>query len=148
MKIKIRAAETADISDMVSLLQMLFSIEADFNFSASNASQGLKGIINDENRCALVACSNDKVIGMCTAQWVYSTATGGKSAWVEDVVIHPDFQKKGIGTNMMKKLQKWCVKNGCNRIQLVYDLDNHSAIDFYLNQDFLNTRLGVFTKSV
>ncbi|WP_130536658.1 GNAT family N-acetyltransferase [Thiomicrorhabdus indica] len=148
MNIKIRPAETNDIADMVNLLKLLFSIEADFNFSSINTAQGLKEIINDDNRYALVACSGDKIIGMCTAQWVYSTATGGKSAWVEDVVIHSDFRKKGIGKSMMAELQKWCVKNGCNRIQLVYDLDNHSAIEFYQSQDFLNTRLGVFSKLV
>jgi len=148
MSITIRQAQATDINQMSALLQTLFSIEADFIFDADLSQSALQKIIDDSERCALVASNGRKIIGMCSAQWVYSTASGKKSAWIEDVVLHPDFRGQGIGTKMMDELLVWCRDSGCNRAQLVYDLDNQPAIDFYQKQAFSSTRLGVFSKTL
>ncbi|WP_319380158.1 GNAT family N-acetyltransferase [Thiomicrorhabdus sp.] len=148
MPIFIQPARPEDIPSMVELLKVLFAIEADFSFDPVKHRNAFAHIVASSDCSAMLAVEDGKVIGMCTAQWVYSTATGQKSAWIEDVVVHPQCQGKGVGKRLMSAITQWCQNQGCNRLQLVYDLQNDAAIHFYRKQGFSETRLGVFTKPV
>ena len=144
---EIRAAEYRDIPDMIQLLKQLFEIEVDFNFSPDKHRAGLSAIIQDNNCGAFVAENDNKnIVGMCMAQWVISTATGQKSAWMEDLIVTHEYRGKGIGNQLIESIQTWAIAQGCNRIQLVYDLANQPAITFYEKAKFNHTQLGVFSK--
>ncbi|GAB6069211.1 GNAT family N-acetyltransferase [Thiomicrorhabdus hydrogeniphila] len=144
---KIRAAERKDIPEMIQLLKDLFEIEVDFEFSPEKHHAGLSAIIMDKN-CGAVVAENDhkNIVGMCMAQWVISTATGQKSAWMEDLIVAHEYRGKGIGKQLIESIQGWAIEQGCNRIQLVYDLANQPAITFYEKAKFNHTQLGVFSK--
>ncbi|WP_040725500.1 GNAT family N-acetyltransferase [Thiomicrorhabdus sp. Kp2] len=142
-----RQAKLSDLASLINLLEILFSIEEDFEFNPSHHKKALTNIITNIDCCCMVATNTEKeVIGMCCAQWVYSTASGQKSAWLEDMVIAPQHQNRGIGKQLIEATQNWALKQGCNRIQLVYDLANQPAIEFYKKGNFNQTQLGVFSK--
>jgi len=146
---EIRAAKSQDTADMIGLLKHLFEIEADFEFNPAKHYSGLTEIINSPDCCAIVAINEHQtIVGMCMAQCVISTATGKKSAWLEDLIVTPSYRGEGIGKHLVKHTQEWAEQQGCNRIQLVYDLENYPAIEFYKNQDFKQTQLGVFSKKI
>ncbi|MDX1347403.1 MAG: GNAT family N-acetyltransferase [Thiomicrorhabdus chilensis] len=145
----LRDANTSDLDDMTRLLEQLFSIEADFQFDAQKHQAALRHIIQSVDCvCKVATNEQDRVIGMGTAQWVYSTATGNKSAWIEDLVIDQKYRSQGIGQQLLNQIIECCQKAGCSRAQLVYDLENDAAIEFYRKQSFNQTRLGVFSKPV
>ena len=83
----IRTAEPADLDSLVSLLAPLFAIEEDFVFDESRQRRGLALMLENERGCVLVAETEGQVIGMCTGQLLVSTAEGGLSLLVEDVVV-------------------------------------------------------------
>ncbi|MDR9498819.1 MAG: GNAT family N-acetyltransferase [Hydrogenovibrio sp.] len=143
-----RPATIDDIDEMIALLQRLFSIEAAFSFDPAHHRKALQWIVDDPAACAMVATNHGRVLAMGTAQWVYSTASGGKSAWLEDIVVTPDCQRQGIATGLVKNLIAWCRKEGCNRVQLVYDPDNQSAVTFYQSMQFEIAPLKVFRKTI
>ncbi|KUJ72501.1 GNAT family N-acetyltransferase [Thiomicrospira sp. WB1] len=143
-----RHATLDDVNEMIALLQRLFSIEAAFTFDPARHRVALQAIIDAPNACAMVATKAGRVVGMGTAQWVYSTASGAKSAWLEDIVVTPDCQRQGIATGLVKTLTDWCKQAGCNRMQLVYDPDNLPAIHFYPAQGFHPAKLGVYSKNI
>ena len=148
IKHSIRPAQLSDLESLVSLLEMLFSIEEDFTFNPTNHKKALANIISHPDCCCMVAIDiNHKVIGMCCAQWVYSTASGQKSAWLEDLIITHQHRGNGIGKQLIETVKTWAIEQGCNRIQLAYDLANQSAIEFYEKEYFNHTQLGIFTKS-
>lgn len=147
-KIVIKQAELKHKKDLILLLETLFSIEADFDFNPLKHEAALDKIIQTPESICLIAEYNDQAIAMCTAQWVYSTATGKKSAWIEDVVVAPDFQRQGIGKLLLQELLKQCLSLGCNRVQLAYDTTNDGAIEFYEKQGFHKTQLGVFSLGI
>lgn len=93
----IRRAQSADIDAMSALLQALFSIEADFNGDPDRQQRGLRMFIDGcgKHRAALVADCGGRLVGMATVQLVISTAEGGLSAWVEDVVVDAGCQGQG-----------------------------------------------------
>lgn len=142
----IQTANLSHISEMVQLLKHLFNIEADFDFDATKHHQGIQHIIDDSRGEYLIATINNNVIGMCCAQWLYSSAEGGKSAWIEDMVVHPDYQQQGIGKQLLNGILDWCIEHDCVRAQLVYDMNNDKAIGYYQHQQWQQTELGVFKK--
>jgi ribosomal protein S18 acetylase RimI-like enzyme len=132
MQMIIRKAGLLDIPDLVELLRELFSIEIDFEFNADLQKQGLCLMIaTPDIRCVMVAEINQKVVGMCTGQLVVSTAKGGFSGLIEDMVITQEYRGKGLGSRLLEAVEKWCFSFGASRIQLLADKNNTLGLNFY-----------------
>ena len=129
--VTIRNAHSADLEPMANLLKMLFSIEADFSADRSRQLEGLRMLLGNPRACILVADHGGEVVGMCTGQIVISTAEGGPSILVEDVVVREDFQGRGVGSQLMQGLYGFAEENRATRLQLLADCDNRPALKFY-----------------
>jgi GNAT superfamily N-acetyltransferase len=134
-------AKKEDIDGMILLLQQLFGIEEDFEFDAARQRKGLELLLDSTNAVIMVAKENHLVIGMGTAQLVISTAEGGLSLLIEDVVVVPSRQKRGIGSKILQSLGDWGAERGARRMQLLADRSNSPALDFYHNQGWQQTQL-------
>lgn len=143
----IRPAKHSDIEKLIELLRVLFSIEEDFAFNEKNQRLGLDMMIKDsENRCILVAEFENQVIGMISGQTLISTAEGGVSVLVEDVVIDETFRRQGIGRELLKAMESWAIEKGARRLQLLADINNSSALTFYNKLNWKKTRLMCLQK--
>ena len=130
-RVSIRTAEPADLDSLVSLLAALFSIEQDFVFDAPRQRRGLALMLGNKRGCVLVAEGQGEVIGMCTGQVTISTAEGGPALLVEDVVVMEQWRGKGVGRYLLESLGGWAREQGIERLQLLADRNNISALDFY-----------------
>ena len=142
----IREAGASDFSALVELLEILFSLEADFRFDARRQRRGLNMLHEDHRSCILVAEYEGVIVGMCTGQMVISTAEGGMSVLVEDVVVLPRGRGHGIGTLLLDALCRWAFESGAQRLQLLADCDNSGALDFYKKNGWETTRLVCLRK--
>ena len=142
-KIKIRKAVSSDIADLAGLLRDLFSIEEDFQFDEQKQRAGLLMLIeSDCNEKVLFVAEKDKrVIGMCSAQTLISTAEGGKAAMIEDMAVEKSARGNGIGRLIMDEIASWAKENGITRLQLLADKNNIRAISFYKKNDWKDTQL-------
>jgi len=148
MEAIIRRAEFSDIPDLVELLRELFSIEVDFEFNAVRQEKGLSMMMSSPGiRCVMVAEVNQQVVGMCTAQLVVSTAKGGFSGLVEDMVIRPEYRKGGLGRSLLEAVNIWCIHKGARRIQLLADKNNTKALTFYEKCNWQKTQLICLRKT-
>jgi len=137
-----RKANGADIDMLVSLLKELFALEADFTFNAKLQKQGLALLLqNRDTACIMVAETEGRVVGMCTAQLVVSTAEGAQSAWVEVLFVNAAYHRPQIGTQLLQAVEQWAVRKGATRLQLLADRDNRSALDFYHKKGWSLTQL-------
>ncbi|TWH57987.1 ribosomal protein S18 acetylase RimI-like enzyme [Desulfitobacterium sp. LBE] len=142
MKPVIREAVPADITDMAKLLKTLFSLEADFSYDETKQRRGLEMMLEDGAwRCMMVAEQNGRVIGMVTSQLLVSTAEGGLSAWVEDLVVEEPYQGQGTGRALLLSLQAWAAARGVKRLQLLADRSNTRALAFYRKMAWQFTEL-------
>ena len=137
----INPANKEDLDDMLLLLQQLFGIEEDFDFDASRQRKGLELLLDSASSVVMIAEDQHSVIAMGTAQLVISTAEGGPSLLVEDVVVKPSWQKQGIGSRLLQALSDWGADRGARRMQLLADQTNSPAIDFYLRCGWQQTQL-------
>lgn len=132
----IREARTGDMDDLIELLGLLFSIEADFAVDAGRQRLGLELMLKaGQPRLVLVAAEAEggtaRVVGMATAQLVISTAQGAPSLLVEDVVVRPEARGRGIGRALLSRIESWGQRLGATRLQLLADKDNTAAFAFY-----------------
>lgn len=137
----VRAARPTDVERMVGLLDLLFTMEADFCPDPARQRQGLALLLNDERARVLVAERTDGVVGMCTGQLVVSTAEGGPALLVEDVVVDPDHRGLGIGRALLAALTDWARGRGVRRLQLLAAGNNGPALAFYDRLGWLATAL-------
>jgi GNAT superfamily N-acetyltransferase len=138
----LRKAVPQDITVLISLLKILFSIEADFGFNEERQRHGLELMMaSPDERCIIVAELDDKIIGMCTAQLLITTAEGGKAALMEDMVIYEEHRKQGIGRALLSKIEEWALEHGAKRLELLADRNNTPALEFYRKLHWQQTQL-------
>ena len=130
-RITVRPARMEDLERLVGLLDLLFTIEADFRPDPARQQQGLALLLGEERARVLVAERADGVVGMCTGQLVVSTAEGGPALLVEDVVVDPDHRGRGVGRALLAALADWARGRGVRRLQLLADGSNGPALAFY-----------------
>jgi GNAT superfamily N-acetyltransferase len=142
-EIIIRAATRKDIKEMVLLLDDLFSIEADFHSDSKRQIAGITMLLDGcmKHKCIKVAEVDGKVVGMCSAQLLISTAQGTPAALVEDMVISENHRRKGIGRRLMQAIETWARSRGATRLQLLTDQTNAAAFNFYQRMGWRSTQL-------
>ena len=141
-EVMIEQARSADIPAMVGLLAALFNIEQDFKPDTERQIRGLAGVLASPNACIMVARSaQGEAIAMCSAQLVFSTAEGAHSAWIEDMVVHEAWRGRGIGRQVLQAVLAWASERGATRAQLLADLDNQPALDYYQHLGWQETQL-------
>ncbi len=146
--IEIRQAEQADIPQLTELLKVLFSIEKDFIFNEEKQRKGLQLLIDDERSSVFAAEHAGDIIGMCTGQLTVSTAEGGPSLLVEDVVVAKERRSQGVGRRLVEELSEWARHRGVSRFQLLADKANTKALGFYMNTGWRSTQLICLRKQV
>lgn len=144
-EIRIDAARLEDIPAMTALLAELFSIEQDFVPDLSRQEKGLALLLQEHTRATVRVArdSTRQVVGMVTAQLVISTAEGALSAWIEDVVVAPHARGDGIGRILLEAVLGWSFEQGATRAQLLVDLGNAPALDFYQHLGWQQTHFSV-----
>jgi GNAT superfamily N-acetyltransferase len=140
-QVRIRQAKLADLDDLVGLLHLLFSIEEDFDFDAGRQHLGLAMMLEHDDAVILVAEAESRVIGMCTGQRMISTAEGGYSLLVEDVVVSERWRGRGVGAELLKGLEQWAEEMEVSRFQLLADRSNNGGLRFYQKQNWQETEL-------
>jgi GNAT superfamily N-acetyltransferase len=127
----------------VALLKQLFAIETDFKIDVERHKRGLALMIDGcgKHRCVKVADADGAVVGMGTAQLLVSTAEGGVVALIEDLVIDPQWRRRGVGRKLMASIERWALDREVTRMQLLADRTNFSALDFYDRIGWLPTRM-------
>ncbi len=140
----IEKASEQDLDQMAELLGVLFAIETDFEFNFEKQLCGIKQLFEYEGSDLLVAKDGDKVVGMITMQRLISSAEGGYIGQMEDLVVHEEYRKMGVGSRLINKMRNIAQEYGYGRIQLAADVDNKNALEFYNRRGFYKTHLNIY----
>jgi len=138
----ISVATESDIPALSELLTLLFEQEAEFTANPELQQRGLRDIIsNPAIGKILVARENTNTIGMVSLLFSVSTALGGRVAWLEDMIVQPDWRNRGIGSALLTQALAQSRTEGCRRITLLTDTDNETAQDFYRKHGFFSSAM-------
>lgn len=142
MPATVRGATELDLDPLARLLELLFALEPDFRADRARQRRGLALLLADPSRSrVLVAERRGSIVGMITGQLVISTAEGGFSVALEDLVVAEAERGRGVGRLLLRALEAWALARGATRLQLLADRDNHPALRFYERAGWRATRL-------
>jgi GNAT superfamily N-acetyltransferase len=78
-----------------------------------------------------IAQWNGEPVGFAVWFFNFSTFSGRRGIFLEDLFVRPAFRGKGIGKGLLSHLAKLCVENGWSRMQWSVLDWNTPSIDFY-----------------
>jgi len=140
----VRKAQLNDLRQMSRLLAQLFANESDFHYDYKKHYDALK-LMYEKNRAdLLVAKYRNRVIGMVTLQELISSAEGGISGQLEDLIVDNEFRKMGVGTRLVRTVFDMARDRSYVRIQLAADKSNHKALYFYRQRGFNLSNLNLY----
>jgi len=87
-----------------------------------------------------------KIIGMTSLHYFNSLAK--KSVWIEDVVIHPKHQGKGLGKKIVKHVISEAKKKGVKHVDLTSNPKRVAANHFYRKLKFEPRETNVYRLKV
>ena len=130
VKIEIREANEKDLPEVLSLFNQPDVDQ--YVLSIKDAQRIFCQITNYPNYKIFVAEADQKILGTFSLLVMDKLShMGAKSGIVDDVVVHPDWQGKGIGKKMMQFAMDRCKKSGCYKLMLSSNIKRELAHQFY-----------------
>lgn len=135
--VEIALAEEADLPAMVGLLGELFAIERDFVPDAAKQERGLRLILgNPAIGRIFVVRLDGETVGMASLLFTVSTASGGRAAILEDVIVAAPYRRLKLGQRLIRHVQLWAQEQDIVRLTLLADRGNDMALRFYESEGF------------
>lgn len=127
---EIKKLLSQDVNDFSKLIEVFENVFEWGNFKFPSHAH-LKKLLNNSNFFVFVAKDRDQLIGGLTAHVLDRYDNEKPSAYVYDLAILTDYQRKGIGKKLMSTLNEYCEKNGFNEVFVQAEMDDFQAVNFY-----------------
>jgi GNAT superfamily N-acetyltransferase len=148
-KFTVRPARKGDVESLVVLLGQLFAQEVEFKPDPSRQRRALRMILGNASvGRILVGEAEGRVVGMVSLLTSVSTALGGPVAWLEDMVIAPEWRGQGLGKRLVKEALIEAKKRGWSRLSLLTDADNLKAHALYRGHGFVASPMRTFRRLI
>jgi GNAT superfamily N-acetyltransferase len=90
-------------------------------------SRAYPQVLVSNDMCLTVAETSGVIIGYVLGTSHLAFYANGKVAWVEEIMVKPDFRRKGIGKLLMQNFEAWAASKECRLVALA----TRRASDFY-----------------
>jgi GNAT superfamily N-acetyltransferase len=135
-------AAAADIPQLVDLLGILFTQEAELTPDPEKQRRALEIILAAPARARIfVARDADVIVAMAALHFTTSTAEGGKVAWFEDCIVRPEHRRQGVGKALLEHVIAQARAEGALRVMLLTDGDNARAQALYRMSGFRDSAM-------
>jgi GNAT superfamily N-acetyltransferase len=127
--ITIRSADECDFPQIVDLFKdfALFEKLPDKMVNSVDRMIAEKEYFN----CFVAETADKKIIGYATYFFGYYTWIG-KSLYMDDLYVKPEFRAIGIGTRLINEIIDFAKSNNCHKLRWQVSQWNKPAIEFYI----------------
>jgi GNAT superfamily N-acetyltransferase len=140
--VELGIARREELPQLVALLGILFSQEAEFIPDDAKQTRALEKILSDESvGTVYVARDEGRVIAMATLVYTISTAEGGVAALFEDLIVQPGHRGRGVATALAQFVIREARKQGVLRLTLLTDMQNERAQALYRKLGFADSTM-------
>ncbi|MCM1259078.1 MAG: GNAT family N-acetyltransferase [Roseburia sp.] len=140
-KVTVRNAEISDYESVSILEEMEYQLHRkarpDYfkNLEKSYAREDFEELLSLPCPIALVAVLNERIIGICFGKVEMTpeneVCKPRRVAFIQDLVVLPEFRGKGVAGHLMKKVRELAVKEGAVGMELCVWNFNEGALRFY-----------------
>ncbi|MBB3348271.1 GNAT family N-acetyltransferase [Sphingomonas sp. BK069] len=132
MTVSIRPATPADVPTMLRFVRELATYEREPDAVAATEPMMAEALFGgDPAAAALIAEREGEAIGFALYFFTYSTWTGRRGLWLEDLYVTPEARGSGAGAALLRALAGVALDRGCARFEWTVLDWNTPAIDFY-----------------
>jgi ribosomal protein S18 acetylase RimI-like enzyme len=136
-KLIIRTYEQKDENDVIKLWRL-----SNLIVPQNDPKLDIKSKINFQPDLFFVGLLKNKL--MATIMVGYE----GHRGWINYLVVHPDYQRRGFGKQLMDHATMILSKMGCQKINVQVRESNRSVIQFYKNLGFTDDKVKSFGKRI
>lgn len=131
-----------DLDPCVNLLITVYNSEPwNEKWTKKTAQSHLYEFMHQTRSFGFVFVDKSTIVGALFG--VERTFWSGDEVYVDEFYIHPQYQNKGVGKEMMHHLEAYCKENNLEDITLLTD-KTVPAYDFYQKMDFKTSENNVF----
>lgn len=117
----VRPYRAEDQSAVIELWETCFPGDPPWN----NPPDVIRRKMTVQPELLLVCVVDERVVGTVLAGF------DGFRGWVNKVATHPDFQRKGIASRLMRAAEEGLAAMGCPKLNLQVRTENAGVIEFY-----------------
>ena len=130
----IRLIKKEELNDLLALYKHLNSDDGDLIVD-TRVRAVWDGILADPGQCYLVAEVDGKLVSSCVLTIIQNlTRHATPYGLIENVVTHPEYRNRGIGTRVLQRAQAIAREQGCYKVMLL--TSRREAIPFYEHAGF------------
>ncbi len=131
----VREAYTNDLNEILQLY--LYLHEESIPDDTEHLQNTWKSIISDANHHLIVCEVDNKIVASCVCVIIPNlTRTVRPYAFVENVVTHGDYCKKGYATACLNYAKQIAKDNNCYKMMLLTGSKEESTLNFYRNAGY------------
>lgn len=96
---------------------------------------------------ALLAWDGAHLVGFAAYSFLWPAAGLTRSLYLKELYVAGAYQRRGVGTLLMRSLFEVAGKHGCSRVEWTTDTSNAGARDFYRNLGVPPLRSKIFYRA-
>ncbi len=130
--VRISRASPRDVPLIVQLIRELAEYERAPNEAVATVEGLTTALFGDQPQAeVLLAHVGDQPAGFALFFYNFSTWTGKRGIYLEDLFVRPSLRRGGIGLALFRELAAIAVERGCPRVEWSVLNWNELAINFY-----------------
>lgn len=131
----IREANKNDLKEILQLY--LFLHETSVPEDSEHLRRIWNEIVNDENHHLIICEADGKIVASCVCVIIPNLTRNVRPyAFVENVVTHKDYRKKGYATACLNYAKQIAEENHCYKMMLLTGSKEESTLNFYRNAGY------------
>ena len=135
MPVTIREVAEDELSALLCLYAYLHP--EDVRLTLDEAIPLWKTLWQDPNQHFLGAYWNGSLAATCTLIVIPNLTRGGRPyGLIENVVTHPDYRRRGLGTAVLKRALGAAWEHNCYKVMLLTGSKNEATLQFYEKAGF------------
>ncbi len=136
MDVAITVAGAMDRDPLLALLSAQMA-EHDIPTNSAELAVAIDAVLADPSLGVLLAAwSGGRAVGVAYVGWFMSLEHAGRSAWLDELYVTPDFRDRGIGQKLLHAVIDHCRAHGARAIDLEVEATHTRAANLYQREGF------------
>ncbi|WP_152658415.1 GNAT family N-acetyltransferase [Oceanobacillus sp. CFH 90083] len=124
---KLAMVDESSFSKLVLLFNKEFE-SPDLNYVND---KNIRSLLAKPDFICFVACIGDEVVGGLTGYELLMYDQEGSSMYLYDLAVNKNYQRRGIGSNLVGELMNYCRAKNIKDLFVQADAEDQHAIEFY-----------------